>query len=380
MRASTLPFSAAALVLLACGDGPLVTDVAATSSTKSNETALPNAAVYWHSVARSLVIKTASSALVAARTYALMGVAQHNAAATVNDQGVHAAISGASLVTLTYLFPAEQQALDSLFQQFLAGASQEGANVGRSVGAQVVAYAQTDRFSAPWTGSVPTGPGIWFSSTPPVGATLGQAKTYFVTSGSQFRPVPHPAFGSAAFQDALAEVRRFSDTRTQEQDSIAKYWALPNGTFTPLGWWNQEAGRLIIQYKLTERRSAHLFALQQMVAYDALVSSHEAKYTYWLLRPTMADPAITLSIGLPNFPSYPSNHAAISAGMAAILGMEFISEKTRLAQLADEAMLSRVYGGIHYRFDGTAGLLLGRRVAEWAREHDVGLRTQFPLK
>jgi hypothetical protein len=379
MRASTLSLSAAAVMLLACSDGPLSTDGVSSSTTQTNETALPNAAVYWHSVARSLVSKTASNAFVAARTYALVGVAQHNAAASVNDHGVHAAISAASLVTLTYLFPAEQQALDSLFQQFLAGASQEGANVGRSVGAQVVAYAQTDRFSAPWTGTVPTGPGIWFSSTPPGGATLGQAKTYFLTSGSQFRPVPHPAFGSAAFQDALAEVRRFSGTRTQEQDSIAKYWALPNGTFTPLGWWNNEAGRLITQYKLTERRSAHLFAVMQMVAYDALVASHEAKYTYWLLRPTMADPAITLSIGLPNFPSYPSNHAAISAGMAAILGVEFPSERTRLAQLADQAMLSRVYGGIHYRFDGTAGLTLGRNIAEWAQAHDVTLRQRFPL-
>lgn len=380
MRASSLSLSAATIMLLACSDGPVATDVASSSTTQTNETSLPNAAVYWNGVARNLVSKTAFSALAAARAYALVGVAQHNAAASVSDAGVHAAVSGASLVTLTYLFPAEQQAIDSLYQLFLTGASQEGAQVGRSVGAQVVAYGQTDRFTAPWTGSVPTGPGMWFSSTPPAGATLGQAKTYFLTSNNQFRPLPHPAYGSTAFLDALAEVRRFSDTRTQEQDSIAKYWALPNGTITPPGWWNQEAGRLIAQYKLTERRSAHLFALNQMVAFDILVASHEAKFTYWLLRPTMADPAIKLSIGLPNFPSYPSNHAGISAGMAAILGTEFPSERTRLAQLADQAMLSRVYGGIHYRFDGTAGLLLGRRVAEFARDHDVDLRTQFTLR
>ena len=117
-----------------------------------------------------------------------------------------------------------------------------------------------------------------------------------------------------------------------------------------------------------------------MVAFDAIVASHEAKYTYWLLRPTMADPAIQLSVPLPNFPAYPSNHASISAGMADILGATFPGERLRLRQLADQAALSRVLGGIHYRFDGSAGLTLGRKVAEWALAHNVNERTAFPLK
>lgn len=379
MRASTLSLSLATAVLIACGDNSAPTGANSQSNTQNNETSLPNAAVYWNGVARSLVGKYSFSAFAAARGYALVAVAQHNAAAVVNDGGVHAAISGAAVATLTYLFPAEQSALDSLLQVFLSGASQEGVTVGRSIGAKVVAFGQSDRFFAPWTGTVPTGPGMWFSSAPPVGAMFGQAKTYFLTATNQFRPAPHPAFGSGEFLDALAEVRRFSDTRTREQDSIAKYWALPNGTVTPPGWWNEEAGRLVTKYKLGERRAAHIFALAAAVGYDVLVASHEAKYTYWLLRPTMADPAITLSIGLPNFPAYPSNHAAISAGMAAILSGEFPAERTRLTQLAEQAMLSRVYGGIHYRFDGTAGITLGLQVAEYARAHDVTLRQPFPL-
>lgn len=66
--------------------------------------------------------------------------------------------------------------------------------------------------------------------------------------------------------------------------------------------------------------------------------------------------------------------------MAAVLAATFPAERFRLADLADQAALSRVYGGIHYRFDGTAGLALGRRVAEWALDHNVGLREQFQLK
>jgi membrane-associated phospholipid phosphatase len=94
----------------------------------------------------------------------------------------------------------------------------------------------------------------------------------------------------------------------------------------------------------------------------------------------MADPSITLAIGLPNFPSYPSNHSTISAAMAAVLGAELPAERARLSRLADQAAISRVYGGIHYGFDCTAGLALGRRVAAWALDHDVALRQQFPLK
>jgi hypothetical protein len=216
--------------------------------------------------------------------------------------------------------------------------------------------------------------------TPPVGATIGQAKTFLLQNGSQFRPAPHPAFGSAAFNAAVTEVRQFADTRTAEQDSIAKFWNLPAGTHQPPGFWNVEAARLVTQNNLDDRAAAHLFALMNIASYESLVSSHEAKYHYWLLRPTMADPGIQLAIGLPNFPSYPSNHAAISAAMARVIAAQFPGEAARLDALAEQAALSRVYGGIHYRFDGEAGLDLGRKVAAWALAHDVSGRTPFALR
>ena len=384
MRASIL-FSAIAAVLVACAEGQVPTGAVTQSSQEGSEAIGDNAVVNWNAVARGLVAKYASSAPVAIRGYALVALAQHNAAAVAGNLGVHAAVSAASSVVLSYLYPAEQVALDSLLHAYLSTTNPspetaEATGLGRTVGANIVAYALTDRFSAPWTGTVPTGPGMWFSATPPVGAMFGQAKTLLLNSSSQFRPAPHPAFGSPEFQAALAEVRQISDTRTREQDSLAKFWNLPNGTYTPAGYWNDEAARLVTKYRLNERRAAHLFALMHMVSYDGLVASHEAKYTYWLLRPTMADAGITLSIPLPNFPSYPSNHATISSGAATVLATEFPAERARLQQLAEQAALSRVYGGIHYRFDGTAGLTLGRRVAEWARDNDVELRTPFPLR
>jgi membrane-associated phospholipid phosphatase len=201
-----------------------------------------------------------------------------------------------------------------------------------------------------------------------------------MTSGAQFRPAPPPAFGSPQFSDALAEVRKISDTRTEEQKQIAIFWNLPAGTHQPPGYWNAEAATLALRYRLNERDAAHTMALMNMTSYDAVVASHEAKYHYWLVRPSQADAGIVLPIGLPNFPSYPSNHASISAAMARVLGDRFPSEARRLDDLADQAALSRVYGGIHYRFDGEAGLSLGRTVAAWALAHDVNGHQPFDLR
>jgi len=389
----------AAVIGAACSDKPLsVEPTSLPTSAKVDAVKFweSNAPVYWNGMARHLVGTYRFNALQAIRGYSIVSVAQYNAAIAAekaSDRGthpsVHAAISAASVVALSYLHPAEASALEAQLTQYLAQEGWHGnahtdqaagAEIGRAIAAQVVARAQTDGFSAPWTGTVPTGPGKWFSATAPVGATVGQAKTFFLTSGNQFRPAPPPAFGSAEYNAALAQVRQMSDTRTQQQRDIAVFWNLPAGTHQPPGYWNDEASTLAVRYHLNERETAHTLALMNMVSYDAIVASHEAKFFYWLIRPSQADPGIVMPIGLPNFPSYPSNHATISAAMAQILGVRFPAERERLADLAVEAAWSRVYGGIHYWFDGEAGLELGHKVAAWALAHDVNGHEPFVLQ
>jgi len=355
-----------------------------------------NAPVYWNGVNRQLVGTYRLNALQAIRGYTIVSLAQYNAAVTAErtknrgeQASVHAAIAAASAAALTYLHPAEQSALEARLAQYLAGDAWPGGKhedidagiaVGRAIAAQVIARAQTDGFNAPWTGTVPTGPGKWYSATPPVGPMVGQARTFFLASGSQFRPAPPPEFGSPAFNAALAEVRQIADTRTAEQTAIAVFWNLPAGTHQPPGYWNELASTLAVERHLNERETAHTIALMNMVSFDAIVASHEAKYFYWLVRPSQADAGIVLPIGLPNFPSYPSNHAAISAAMARVLADRFPSERVRLDALADEAALSRILGGIHYRFDGEAGLALGRTIAAYALERDVKGHQPFVLR
>src|SRR5215207_5921212 len=99
---------------------------------------------------------------------------------------------------------------------------------------------------------------------------------------------------------------------------------------------------------------------------DALVAGWDAKYFYWVLRPSQADAAITLPIGLPNHPSYPSGHSCSSSAATDILGQFFPAEAGQLREQLALAGLSRMYGGIHYEFDIRAGEAVGRSVAAWA--------------
>ena len=390
----TFAFAFLALLLGACTDqaGPTGAspdaELAQASATRFWEN---SATVSWNEVARGLVIENSSNAFFAMRGFAILGLAQYNAliaAEQGKDGKIHpsprAAVIGASAVALAYLYPTNAAALETLVDEQLAAPAWPGEThmdpaageaLGRAAAEQVVERAETDNFFATWTGTVPTGSCLWFSTAtppaPPLGALFGQARPYFLVSGDQFRPQPPPACGSPEYLESLAEVRNISDTRTPEQDAIAKFWALPAGTYQPPGYWNDVAGELAVRYRLNERDAAHLFALMNMVGFDALIASHDGKFAYWHIRPSQADPGIQLAVGLPNFPSYPANHATLSAAMARILGATFPAERARLDGLAEEAALSRVYGGIHFRFDTDAGLVLGRRVAAWALAHDV---------
>ncbi len=206
--------------------------------------------------------------------------------------------------------------------------------------------ARTDGYDAPWTGTVPTGPGYWSSDfdppRPPLQPLLGQMRPFFMESGSQFRPGPPPAFGSPEFLPARNEIRRISDTRTPEQLAIAQFWSMNTGSLVA-GFWNEEASALIERFHLDERRAARTLALTHMAQMDANIACHDAKYTYWLIRPYRADPAITTPIPRPQHPSYPSNHACMSGTAAYVLGALFPSEAARIAAMTDEAGESSLY-------------------------------------
>jgi membrane-associated phospholipid phosphatase len=330
--------------------------------------------VSWNQTARDLIAsRNVAAVATQARILAYLSVAQYNAIVTAEDArdgGDHAspaaAAAGASLVVLRSFFPLDAGLLDDKLaaqksaerwpgeqnRDFAAGEA-----IGREIGAQVLAYAATDRVGLTAPPANPGGPGSWIGVNP-VRANYG-ARTFALTSGDQFRPAPPPAFGSAEFNAALAEIRAISDGLTPEQLEITKRWA-PQGP----AFMNGVAAGMIVDNHRSERESARIFALANMAGFDVLNACFDAKFAYYFVRPTQADPMIKLTIPLPNHPSYPSGHSCITATYATVIASAFPEETETLDAMVVEAGLSRMYGGLHYRFDCEVGQELGRQVAQ----------------
>src|SRR5207253_2340467 len=192
-----------------------------------------------------------------------------------------------------------------------------------------------------------------------------------------------------------------STTRTAEQTKIGKFW---NGNIQD--FWNEIAQTAALDRHLNLEQSARLFALLNISLADTAIAFFDAKYTYNFWRPvtaiqlaatdgnpeTDANPAwLPSSTKTAPDPSYPGAHSAISKAGAAVLAFYFgddftfnlTSESlagvtrhfTSFSAAAEEAGLSRIYAGQHFRSDHLAGRTLGGRVAEFV-DSTVLLRTK----
>ena len=331
-----------------------------------------NAAANWTDQATSLAARRTVNV---ARLFTYLSLAQLRAAedaeAIVPHPPTAAAIGAASAAILNAYFPADvaevESALDAQeaatpwpgdkHEEFAAGEA-----IGRAAAARVIAYSAGDLVGLANPGTPPTGPGKWVWTGGPIARGNYGARPFFLTSLDELRPPPPPTFGSPAYTSALAEVRQISDTRTAAQLAIVQYWAVNQSPASTAAMTNLAVG-LIRNYRKSDRDAARILFLMNAAAWDALIGCFDAKYFYWFIRPPQADPAITLPIGLPPHPSYPSAHSCISGSSTEVLAAAFPSERSKLAQIAEEASLSRLYAGIHYRFDMEAGLALGRGAA-----------------
>ena len=383
------------ITLLACADEP-------TAPTDRSGTANPESAIsaellspQWQERSRGLVGSFSPSPIAAGRTYAALSIAQYRAVLAADEatgedvsQGGRnrletrrGAVSGASVQVLSFLYSG---AATTLEQQVLADAVSttgevhpgftRGVAIGRAIGDAMIAYLKTDGSAVPWPGTIPVGPGYWTSTGAPAGANLGGVKPYLLTSTSQYRAPTPPAFGSAAFQTDLNELLTIAQGRTTQQIASAFFWAFLGATPTPLGYWNELAATYIEEAGLNERAATRVFALVHAAQFDAQLGCFESKYHYFYIRPHQAEPQLTTLFPVPNHPSYPSGHSCISASAARVLEHFFPAHSGELDVLVDEAGLSRMYAGIHYRFDIIAGKALGKAVAEWAINHENGLR------
>ena len=83
---------------------------------------------------------------------------------------------------------------------------------------------------------------------------------------------------------------------------------------------------MIVAHHSSEREAARVLAVANMAGFDVLNACFDAKFAYYLIRPSQADPLINLPVGLPNHPSYPSGHSCITSAYATVLASAFPDE------------------------------------------------------
>ena len=303
-----------------------------------------------------------------------------------------AVLSGVTAELLRLLFPAavEEITLKAAEQRQAALLSGEasasdiaaGLALGQAVAAAFVARAGTDGMRtaggspALWAGlaasATARGEIAWKSqdlpARPPMLPFFGNVRAWMMTADDivRERPGPPPPTASAQMEREVAEVRRYVDKGTRRELAIANFWADGPSTPTPPGHWNFIAAPYIRKAEFSEVRAARVFALLNSSLHDAAVGCWDVKYFYFNPRPSQMDPELKTIIGLPNFPSYTSGHSTFSGAAAEVLSYLFPGGRADLEAQRDEASISRLYGGIHYRSDLEVGMAHGRRIGGYA--------------
>jgi len=359
--------------------------------------------LYWNERATALL---ASGPPAQTRTIAMMNIAMHDAANSVlggpdnsylkgvagSGGDVRAAVSQAAYQVLVAADPAHaadyQTSLDlSLSLVSDPTARSLGVSTGSAFAQSIIALRTGDGSTAvvPY---VPTGlPGNWKPTSPAPAAfpQWGGVTPFLMTSADQFEPAPPPGLDTPEYAAMLAEVREIgsatSATRTADQTASALFWDTANGsTWVRIGLLiAEDEGASTIEY-------ARDFSLLSTSLADAAIAGFYAKYDYAFWRPVTAiredatnpDPNWSPLFTTPNHPSYPSAHSFFSGAGASVLEALFgddegftltINGDTRTFAGLEDAALdganSRLWGGIHFRSDNEAGLLLGRNIGNY---------------
>lgn len=308
--------------------------------------------------------------------------------------------------------PTGQRALSKLAQKLNASAAQTLAPdvvarsevYGRSVAEHILIWAQSDGgavvenlgFAA--SGVKPATPGDWIPTNvvalqqAPLLPNWGKNRPFAMPSGATC-PLPGPpAYSedktSVFYQQAL-EVVEVKKSLTPEQKAIARFWSDDAMlTPTPPGHWTAIALQIIARDDLDINKSADVLARLGVAMADAFIGCWDAKFDFNLLRPLtyvrrVIDPKWDSLLNTPPFPEYPSGHSTQSGAAALVLtkifGENFAFEDATHAKdgikprsypsfeaAAQEAGISRLYGGIHYRAAIDDGLNQGRCIGAFA--------------
>ena len=280
---------------------------------------------------------------------------------------------------------------------------------GEAVAKHILAWAATDSFiltrSYPKY-SVTSQPGRW-TPTPPaymdaVEPNWGRLRPFVMDSAGAFRPSEPIPFDTTEGSPFLRQVREVYETGkhlTPEQKAIAAFWdcnpyvmhvqghsMFATKKITPGGHWMGIAGIAAHKANADIVKSAETYARMSIALADGFISSWDEKYRTNVIRPetvinTYVDEAWLPLLQTPPFPEYTSGHSVISNAAAEVLtdqfGDSFAFKDTSevdyglpprtfasFRKAAEEAAISRMYGGIHYRQAIEEGAIEGRKVGQ----------------
>lgn len=284
-----------------------------------------------------------------------------------------------------------------------------GIALGQRVAAAVLQSRSGDGSNAVVDYVYDTSPGKWSRTAPdflpPMLPQWGQVRPLAIEDITAYRADAPPELTSVEYAEAVDEVMRLGgkdgSARTTDQTEIALYWADGGGTATPPGHWNRIATQISLASGESTLDRARTLALLNMAMADAGIAAWDSKFEYDFWRPidairradedgnaaTVADTAWLPLLRTPPFPSYTSGHSTFSGAAAAVM-TELFGENLTFASHSDshsgltplplaaeitrtfesfnaaaaEAGRSRIYGGIHYRFDDTQGSAAGQAI------------------
>jgi hypothetical protein len=385
----------------------------------------------WNQISETAVKTAGHPPPVAALDFAIVHLAIYDAVESIERRyepyytlapgatgSPSAAAAKAGHDVLVGLFPKQSATFDADYADFLAANGIDPLDPATAVGARAAANilalrADDGRFPLnppPFLGKNDIGqwrptpsllPGAPPTLSPGLTPWVATVTPFTMHSDSQFRVEPPPGLASHLWADDYNETKTLgsltSATRTAEQTEIGYFWA-DSG---PVLW--QNALRNISDKYLHDTGDrARMFALAEAAMADAQIACWESKYFYNFWRPitairlgdqdgnsaTVVDPVWQPLIDTPNFPEYPSGHAAISAAISHALQLFFRRDElkfqmtttnalalqktrsfTRLSQAEQEVVDARVYVGIHYRNSDTTARAQGRRVSNWIFKH-----------
>ncbi len=246
----------------------------------------------------------------------------------------------------------------------------------------------------PDTYTPPVGSGLWGVPAPPAFTRAlqpywGNNRPFVLASRSECQPGPHTSYSEqsgSAFNVEAMEVFNTVKNITPEQRTIAEFWADdPSITSTPPGHSISILNQIIEQKDLTLDIAAEAYARVGMAVADAFISCFYTKYQYNLLRPItyinlLIAPNWQPLLITPPFPEYTSGHSVQSGATAQVMtdmfGKVAFTDHTHdslglaprsfesFFEAADEAAISRLYGGVHFRAAIEKGVTQGKCIGQ----------------